>query len=150
MLSRYRRYGAIVAFLLLTLPLIVGIVAPDSPDLILKEGRRMAPPPAAPATLDDWRSFPRQVDAYLQDRFGLRQKMIRLHKDLTKSLVAEGDVKVLVGRNGHMFLKLDNMVQQSSGQLLRDKSVAETADTIASFDQALKRMDTTTRLGDSH
>ena len=55
--------------------------------------------------------------------------MIRLHKDLTRPLVPEGDPKVLVGRNGRMFLKLDDMVLQSAGLLVRDKSVSDTADT---------------------
>jgi alginate O-acetyltransferase complex protein AlgJ len=137
MLSRYRRYLAIVAFLLLATPLIAGIVTPDSPDLILKEGRRMAAAPAALTTFEDWRSLPKEVDAYLEDRFGLRQKMIRLNKDLTKPMVAEGDPKVLIGRNGHMFLKLDSMVQQSAGIILRDRNVSETADTLASISKSL-------------
>ena len=139
MLRRYRRYFAIVAFMLLAAPLIVGIVRPDDPDLILKEGRRLTPAPIAPATFEDWLSLPKEVDAYLKDRFGLREKMIRLHKDLTKPIIPEGNPIVLIGRNGHMFLKLENMLQQSAGLLLRDKSVSDTADTLASMRDALAR-----------
>src|SRR5580658_3979395 len=139
MLRRYRRYFAIVAFMLLAAPLIVGIVRPDNPDLILREGRRLTPAPAAPTTFEDWLSLPKEVDAYLKDRFGLREKMIRLHKDLTKPIIPEGNPIVLIGRNGHMFLKLENMLQQSAGLLLRDKSVSDTADTLASMRDALAR-----------
>jgi alginate O-acetyltransferase complex protein AlgJ len=142
MLRRYRRYFAIFAFVLLATPLIVGILRPDNPDLILKEGRRMTPAPLAPATFEDWLALPKEVDAYLKDRFGLREKMIRLHKDLTKPIIPEGNPIVLIGRNGHMFLKLENMLQQSAGLLLRDKRVSDTADTLAAMRDALARRGT--------
>ena len=98
-------------------------------DPILKEGRRLAPAPVPPTTLAGWRTLPEQIDAYLKDRFGLRRRTIRLRKDLTRPLVPEGDPKVLVGRKGRMFFKLDDMVVQSAGLLVRDKSVSDTADT---------------------
>ena len=139
LLRRNRRFFGVLAFGLLATPLIVGIIKPDSPDLILKEGRRLAPAPNPPATLEGWRALPGEIDAYLKDRFGLRQKMIRLHKDLTRPLVPEGDPKVLVGRTGRMFLKLDGMVMQSAGLLVRDKSVSDTADLLAAMRDLLAR-----------
>ena len=51
MLKRHRRYFAVLAFGLLATPLVVGLVRPDSPELILKEGRLLAPAPEAPAEL---------------------------------------------------------------------------------------------------
>ena len=86
MLRRYHRYFALLAFGLLATPLVVGIVKPDGAMAVLKEERYLAPAPRAPASGGDWLTFPREVDAYLKDRFGLREKMIRLHKDLTKPL----------------------------------------------------------------
>ena len=139
LLRRNRRFFGVLAFGLLATPLIVGIIKPDNPDLILKEGRRLAPAPNPPATLEGWRAMPGEIDAYLKDRFGLRQKMIRLHKDLTRPLVPEGDPKVLVGRTGRMFLKLDAMVLQSAGLLVRDKSVSDTADLLAAMRDSLAR-----------
>ena len=65
--------------------------------------------------------------------------MIRLHKDLTRPLVPEGNPKVLVGRTGRMFLKLDNMVLQSAGLMVRDKSVSDTADLLAAMRDSLAR-----------
>ena len=72
--------------ILLATPLVVGLVKPDSAASILKEGRNPAPPPNAPDSPRDWLTLPKEIDAYLKDRFGLREKMIRLHKDLTKPL----------------------------------------------------------------
>ncbi len=76
MLWRYRRYFAILAFGLLATPLVVGMVKPDSPELIFKEGRRLAPAPAAPNRLADLGLLPGQIDAYLKDHFGFRHVLI--------------------------------------------------------------------------
>ena len=76
MLLRYRRYFAALSLLLLATPLVWGIVRPDSPELIFKEGRRLALAPAAPDALWDWAALPGQIDAYLKDHFGLRHTMI--------------------------------------------------------------------------
>jgi hypothetical protein len=47
MLSHHRRYFVLAAFLLLATPLVWGMVLPDSPELILKEGRKPTLSPAA-------------------------------------------------------------------------------------------------------
>ena len=79
MLKRHRRYFAVLAFGLLATPLVVGLVRPDSPELILKEGRLLAPAPEAPLSWDALRAFPGEADAYLKDHFGLRETMIHTH-----------------------------------------------------------------------
>ncbi len=84
-------------------------------------------------------ALPGQVDAYLADRFGLRGKMIRLHKDLTKPLLARGNTAVLIGRDGRMFYQGDKMLRQSAGLVLRDEKVTEVADLIAQMATELKR-----------
>ena len=83
MLLRHRRYFALLSFVLLATPLVLGIFRPDSPELILKEGRMLAPAPQAPRSWEAFRALPGQVDAYLKDHFGLRQMMIRTHRDLS-------------------------------------------------------------------
>ncbi len=139
MLFRYRRYFAVLSFLLLATPLVAGIVAPDGPASILKEGRLPAPAPARPENWQGLVTLPGQVDAYLDDRFGLREKMIRLHKDLTKPLFVKGNTAVLIGRDGRMFYQGNEMVRQSAGLVLRDRKVAQAADLLAAMRDALAR-----------
>jgi hypothetical protein len=139
MLLGWRRYFALATFLLLATPLVVGLVAPDSPATVLKEGRRLAPAPRLPATGADWLALPAEFDAYLNDHFGLRQAMIRAHKDLTKPMLGLGDDSVLVGRDGRMFYLGEEAVLQSAGLVVRDESVADAVDLIAAMNADLKR-----------
>ena len=137
MLIRYRRYFGVLTFLLLATPLVAGIVLPISPAAILKEGRNLAPAPKAPETRQDWLGFSKQVDAYLQDHFGLRQVLIRVHKDLTKPMLGFGNDSVLIGRDGRMFYLGEEAVRQSAGLLFRDQRVADTADLLVRINDAL-------------
>src|SRR5271167_4400115 len=139
MLRRHRRFFAVLGFLLIATPLIWGMLLPDSPDLILKEGRRPATSPTAPESLAGWSAFPGQVDAYLKDHFGLRHAMIRLHKDLTQPMLGFGGTSVLIGRDGRMFYLGNEMVRQSAGLVLRDQKVADAADMIAAMRDALAK-----------
>ena len=136
MLSRHRRYFAILAFALLATPLIVGLFRPDSPELILKEGRMLAPAPQAPRSLEALRAFPGEADAYLKDHFGLRQTMIHTQRDLSHP-VLYGNEKALIGRDGRMFYLGRDMVRQSAGLVLRDQKVADAADMLAEMHGAL-------------
>ncbi len=139
MMLRYRRHFAVLAFLLLAAPLAVGIVRPDSPAAVLKEGRRLAPAPRIPATREDWLALPERLDDFLKDHFGLRQAMIRAHKDLTKPLLGLGNNSVLIGRDGRMFYLGENMVRQSAGLVLRDQAVSNTTELLAQVNAALAR-----------
>jgi hypothetical protein len=138
MLSRHRRYFALLCFLLVATPLVVGIVRPDSPEFILKEGRLLADAPEPPLSPEALSAFPGEANAYLKDHFGLRQTMIRAYHDLSHPLLFGND-RVLVGRDGRMFyLGRDrDMVQQSAGLVLRDKKLAGAADMLAEMRDAL-------------
>ncbi len=139
MLNRRRRFFAVFALLMLAAPLVVGLVAPDSPAAVLKEGRRLSAAPQIPAAWADWLFFPAEIDAYLKDHFGLRQAMIRAHKDLTKPLLAMGTDRVLVGRDGRMFYLGEEAVRQSAGIVVRDQRVADAVDLIAAMRDDLAR-----------
>jgi hypothetical protein len=139
MLFRYRRYFAVLSFLLLATPLAIGIVAPDSPGSVLKEGRKLAAAPKAPESLQGLLALPAQVDEYLKDHFGLRHRLIRLHTDLTRPLLAKGNSFVLIGRDGRLFWLGDEMVRQSAGLILRDQHVSDVADMVAAMNDAFHR-----------
>jgi alginate O-acetyltransferase complex protein AlgJ len=139
MLRRHRRFFAVAVLLLLATPLVVGLVWPNSAASILKEGRNPAPAPSAPDSPADWLAVPRQVDAYLKDRFGLREKMIRLHKDLTKPLWPGESGITVIGASGRMYALPDDMVAQSAGRTFRPRKVAEAVDMLATMNDALAR-----------
>ena len=65
--------------------------------------------------------------------------MIRLHKDLTKPLLARGNTAVLIGRDGRMFYQGDKMLRQSAGLVLRDEKVTGVADLLAQMAAEFKR-----------
>jgi alginate O-acetyltransferase complex protein AlgJ len=139
MLRRYRRYFALLAFGLLATPLVVGLVRPDSPELIFKEGRRLAPPPTPPDGFKDLAMLPGQIDPYLKDHFGFRHLLIQLHKDLTKPMLGFGGSDVLIGRDGRMFYLGGEMVRQSAGLIVRDQKVADSANLLARMRDALEK-----------
>ena len=139
MLSRHRRYFALLSFALMALPLVIGIFSPDSPASVLKEGRKLAPAPSAPESLEGLAALPKQVDAFLKDHFGLRGRLIRLYTDLTKPLLAKGNGAVLIGRDGRFFYLGEEMVRQSAGLVMRDQSVSDAADMLSAMNDALAR-----------
>ncbi len=138
MLLRHRRIFALVAYCLLAAPLGAGLVAPDSPASILKEGRYPAAAPQPPTTKASWLALPGAVDAYVRDHFGLREKMIRLHKDLTKPFT-DGDGMVVTGVSGRKYALADDMIAQSAGHTFRPEKVADTVAMIVGMRDALAR-----------
>jgi alginate O-acetyltransferase complex protein AlgJ len=138
MLRRYRRHFALLAFGLLVTPLVVGIVRPDSPESVLKEGRYLAPAPGTPASGEDWLTLPKLIDAYLRDHFGFRQALIRTHKDVTRPLLGFGNDSVLIGRDGRMFYLGEDTVRQSAGLLVRDQRVADATDMLVRMNEDLQ------------
>ena len=124
------------AFLLLAIPLVVGIVRPDSPATVLKEGRPLAKAPKIPADRDHWLTLSKDIDAYLQDHFGLRHVMVRADHDLTRP-VSHGNDLVLIGRKGRLFYLGDDAVRQSAGLVVRDQRVSDTAAMLKRINAAL-------------
>ena len=139
LLARRRRWFAAVAFIALLAPLVVGLVAPDSPATVEAEGRRLAATPAAPKRWGDWLALPASTDAFLKDHFGLRHAMIQTHHDLTKPMLGFGGTEVLIGRDGRMFYLGDDLVRQSAGLVVRDERVAETVAMLSKMRDELQK-----------
>jgi alginate O-acetyltransferase complex protein AlgJ len=137
MIPRYYRYLPVFIFLLLATPLLAGLIVPESAQEVLKEKRTPAPAPPVPRTIDEVATWPKEADNYLGDRFGLRSQMIRLHANLAKRWLGEGNDLVLVGRHGRLFYLGDDSVRQSAGLVRRDSQVTETADFLATMRDAL-------------
>src|ERR1700739_813083 len=137
MLYRHRRYFAILALLLLAAPLLVDIGWPDNKASSPDEARELAAAPSFPSGFKGWLRLPRQLDAYLRDHFGLRDVFIRANALLSRNLSQNGNESVLMGANGRMFYRGDDMVRQSAGLVLRDERVAAVADMLATMKSAL-------------
>jgi hypothetical protein len=139
MIPRNSRWLPVAILLFVATPLVAGLIVPENAQEILKEGRTRAPTPAIPHSWGEFTALPKEVDDYLQDRFGLRKQMIRWYSNLTKRLLAEGDHQVLVGRHDRMFLLLEDSVRQSAGLIRRDARVADSADFLVATRDALRQ-----------
>ena len=137
MLISHRRYFGILAFLLLATPLALGVVRPDPRRRYSKRGA-IAPGADVSGAPADWLTLSSRIDAFLGDHFGLRQVLIRAHKDLTKPLLSAGNGSVLIGRGGRLFYLGGEAVQRSAGLVMRDHRVSDTVDLIARMKAALK------------
>ncbi len=136
MIPRYRRYWLLPAGFLLALPLVFGLLRPGAA-VSNGEARRLAPAPALPDTLTAWLKYPQQVDAYLNDHFGMRRMFISTYLLISQFMSREGTAKVLTGPNGMLFLRGDDMVPQSAGVIRRDGEIRETAAFVAALRDAL-------------
>jgi alginate O-acetyltransferase complex protein AlgJ len=139
LISRYRRYFAAIAFILLATPLLVGAFGPDETASILKEGRTPAPVLKVPLSWNDGTALPARVDAYLRDRFGLRRELIRLSSQIATLTMVNGNADVLTGRSGRMYAMQNEAVRQSAGLVMRDLRVTDTAGFLAAKKDFLAR-----------
>jgi alginate O-acetyltransferase complex protein AlgJ len=137
MLSTPSRYLSLFIFLFISTPLLVGLIAPESAQEILKEARVRSPVPSLPQSVDELAAWPKEADDYLGDRFGLRSQMIRLHANIAKRLLREGSNSVLIGRHGRLFFLGEESVRQSAGLVRRDSEVTETVNFIVAMRDAL-------------
>ena len=105
-IPRRSRIVSVLFLAVLLAPAVVGLLSRASPDAIAAiENRAAAPWPAAPRTLADANAAPRAIDAYLEDRFGFRERLIALNRWMSDQLdlgFAESDA--LVGDDGWLFL----------------------------------------------
>ena len=141
LLKSHRRYFALLRCSLLAATPLVGRTrrAGQSRDSAERRAQARAPRRAFPRTGEDWLALPGELDAYLKDHFGLRQALIRAHKDLTKPMLGRGDDSVLIGRDGRMFYLGEEAVRQSAGLVLRDQRVADAVELVAAINGDLAR-----------
>src|SRR5947209_5268355 len=71
-------------------PLCASLLRSASDDGAAQEHRALASVPALPRNLDALTRWPRQVEAYVGDHFGLRDWMISLRADITQGLLHNG------------------------------------------------------------
>ena len=126
MIAQARRFFAPLAAILIATPLVVGLVAPDSPASVLRGTTARAGP-----GLPDDRT---RVAGAAPDARRLAQRPFRPSAGADprpqgpdKPALRHGNDTVLVGRDGRMFYLGEEAVRQSAGLVLRDQRVADTS-----------------------
>jgi alginate O-acetyltransferase complex protein AlgJ len=141
LLARHRRPWAIVLLGLLAAPTAVQLAQPSA-TVSEGEARMFAEAPSWPRTMRDWSAFARNLDRYLADHFGLRSELVRAHGLLRYSVGLPGDLRVVIGRDGWLFLNGDATIAQSTGALKREAAVAAFADRAAALRSRLAAQNT--------
>jgi alginate O-acetyltransferase complex protein AlgJ len=129
-LRAFRHLWLSLVAVTLASPLVLSQLAPSSMTSN-NESRRLAPPVAWPNSSADWLAFPSRLNDYLSDHFGLRSAMIHAQSVITHLWLRSGDASVLIGLDEWLFFRGADAVEQSTGRLVREQRVLETADTIA-------------------
>src|SRR6185436_2076785 len=76
------------------------------------ENRKLAGPPDWNAPL---KQIPRQIDAWFDDHFGLRNSLVSLHGAVGYALGASSSKDVVVGRKGWLFYAADRIIESRLG-----------------------------------
>jgi hypothetical protein len=136
LLAPYRRYWCLVLLALLATPMAIQAFQPEE---ISSEGeaRMLSPAPAWPPTLGRWRALPRQLDRYLADHFGLRDKLVHAYGLLRYAVALPADLRVIIGRDNYLFLNGDGTIEQSTGRVLRQERIAKFAERAATLNAHL-------------
>src|SRR5579884_2908085 len=99
-----RAWFVVAVFAMLIAPAVVQALNLD-PFRPVAENRLPAPPPAMPRRWDEAMRTTAALDAYIRDRFGLRQPMVRANNWLRWTLFHEvTSPDLLVGKHGRVFL----------------------------------------------
>jgi hypothetical protein len=117
--------------------MLTAFVLPQQDVVLSEELRQPAALPAWPTDRASWLALPAKIDAFLQDHYGLRRFMTFARAIVVHLLLNTGNESVLLGENGRMFYRGDDLVQQSAGLIVRLPLLVETADTIARVQAAL-------------
>lgn len=141
LLAGYRRPWAPVTLALLLVPMAVQLWA-QSESVSEGEARLLASAPPWPRSWQDWTKLPRAFDRYLGDRFGLRAELVRAHGRLRYAADLPSDLRVLIGRDGWLFLNGDGTIEQTTGALLRQDKIVRFADHAAELSARLKARNT--------
>src|SRR5947209_18617045 len=127
LLAPHRRYWCLLLLALLAAPMALQMFEPAA---VSSEGeaRMLSPAPAWPWSLHQWRALPRQLDRYLADHFGLRDKLVHAHGWLRYAVDLPRDLRVVIGRDNYLFLNGDGTIEQSTGKWLRADQIAKFAE----------------------
>lgn len=114
------------------------------PEPDLAENRVLVSFPAWPADAAGWMAFPKAVDAYVQDRFPARGRLIAWLNLLRYRVGDSGSSRVIVGRHGWLFYDDGSQLGAARASIpLTDAEAARWVRTLAARTQRLAQQDVT-------
>ena len=94
--------------------------------------------PGIPKSRKEAKDWFTRFDAYLNDHFGFRDPIIRLHAWINQATSnVTGNASVFRGDDGWMFYRGGSMLQQSSGRIIRKAEIEHTAEVLADMEALL-------------
>ncbi len=115
--SAVRDWSVIVVFLVMIVAPPVGhYLGFSDTDFIKKtEFRNPSPTPSWPTVLEDWKTFPKVTEQFINDHFGFRSLLSTLNSWALMLLGSSGSDLVLLGQSGFMFLNNTLQVEDMRG-----------------------------------
>lgn len=101
--SRRHADIAIVGFFVLALAIPCAVLLADGRADIEGEQRVEAPVPQRPRTVTDWRKFTAAVDAFVDDRFALRRRLVQFRTSLAIVLGERRFRNAVIGSDGYIY-----------------------------------------------
>ena len=141
LLERYRRSWFLIGLGLLAAPMLVQLIDRQAA-VSEEEARTLSPVPGWPRSPAQWNALPRALERFVSDHFGLRAQLVRAHAALRYAVVLPTDLRVLIGRDGFLFLNGDGSIEQATGQLLREPAIQKFADRAAELQKRLAAKNT--------
>lgn len=137
LLARHRRSWSVIVGALLCVPLLAQLVqAPET--VSQREARVLAQWPSTPHSAADLSAWPRAVDRYLGDHFGLRDLLVRTNALARYVVFSPTDPLVVFGRGRFLFFDGDAMIAQSMGLVRRNDDIAAFVDFAAGLHEKLR------------
>jgi alginate O-acetyltransferase complex protein AlgJ len=112
---------------ILIAPSVDLFVRPDSERSVRVEQRNPAPEPVLEPTLASWLSYPERQQAWFNDTFGLRDRLLRLHNGLKiRVFGVSPSSRLVLGRNRWLFTTADRSIEGWRGLLPLSEKELET------------------------
>ncbi len=105
--SSTREWVIVLFFLILIAAPSLGQFAGFSDTGFIKttELRNPAACPEWPAEQDQWKTFPKQLDSFVNDHFGFRAWLTTLNNSVMALLGRSGSKRVIIGKDGWLFVR---------------------------------------------